>query len=210
MMKALVKICGIKEPALAYQAAALGADFIGLVFHGPSKRYVVLEQAVAIAERARQGGAEPVAVFVNADAEQMLQVCDKTGINIVQLHGDTARSEQTKLPAAIQRMFVLQVDKTGDIVNQADITKTNLKPERDFILFDSCEAGSGKTFNLENIKPINNMRFFLAGGLTPDNVSARINMTQPFAVDVSSGVEDLSGNKDINLIKQLIERVKLT
>jgi phosphoribosylanthranilate isomerase len=204
-MSTLVKICGIKEPETAYQAAEFGADFIGLMFYKKSKRYVELDLAVEIANQARHGGSRPVAVFVDADADHILEVCAKTGITFVQLHGDVSRAAQDKLPSFIHRMYVVQIDAEGGAV-QTSVPE--LQPLRDFLLFDGCEGGSGKAINLKNVKTINGLRFFLAGGLNANNVSKAIKAVQPYAVDVSSGVESAPGKKDLQLIKQFIEKVK--
>lgn len=209
MMKPLIKICGLKDPELAYETAISGADFVGLVFHPASKRYITLENAILVAEQIKHGGAQPVAVFVDADASFMQEVCEKTGITIVQLHGDIARNEQKKLPVAMQRIYVLHIDAQGDITNEAQLHQENLLLERDFLLFDGLIYGSGKTINLKNIKKIKNMRFFLASGLNKTNVISAINTCQPFAVDVSSGVESSPGEKDLNLIKEFIDTVRL-
>ena len=178
----LIKICGITEPELAFKAAQLGADFIGLIFYKQSKRYVNIEQAIAIAEHAQQGGAQPVGVFVEHTAEEIIAICQQTGINIVQLHGETARYTQPELPAEFQRIYVVNVNYDGTII--ADKKIKYLRQAHDFILYDGLDHGSGRAFYLDNFSPLAQFRFFLAGGLNANNVKLAITKVNPFVVYV--------------------------
>src|SRR5690349_3009544 len=82
-----VKICGLTHPEDASYAAHLGADYIGLIFASPSKRRVSIPEAKKIAQAARQAGAQPVGVFLDATADEILSTCKETGLLIVQLGG---------------------------------------------------------------------------------------------------------------------------
>lgn len=204
MYKTLIKICGLRDRELAQQAAQAGAHFIGLVFHPDSKRFVSIKEAKQIATATRQSGAEPVAVFVNSNANEMHTICEETGIRIVQLHGMVARQQHRLLPDHYQRIYVLPVAADGSY----DDRFNSCKAERDFLLFDHQYAGSGKTFNWKLFNYSGNFRWILAGGLTPDNVSVALTHLQPSGVDVSSGVENNSNEKDILLIKNFINRAQ--
>ena len=76
----------------------------------------------------------------------------------------------------------------------------------DYILLDSG-TGSGKTFDWTRLKGIRRP-YFLAGGLSLDNVEEAVRILQPYAVDVSSGVET-NGFKDETLIKEFINKIKI-
>jgi len=207
-MTTLIKICGVRDPDLARQAIALGAQFIGILCYSQSKRYVIPEMAKKIADATLLAGGVPVAVCVDADAKMMLALCQQCGITTVQLSGDVSRQSHQELPKHIQRIYVLHVDKTGKI--QPDVAKgvEQLDFDRDWIMFDGIEPGSGQTFNVNQFRNPYPTRFFLAGGLTSMNVVAMINAIHPNAVDVSSGVESGPGIKDINKINRFIKAVK--
>ena len=85
MTNYLIKICGIRDPEMAVQAAIAGANLIGIIFHPLSPRYVSLEQAVLISHAVRKSGALPVAVFVHHTFIEMQRICDATHINIIQI-----------------------------------------------------------------------------------------------------------------------------
>lgn len=208
MNKTLIKICGISDPDTATFAAKEGADFIGIIFHPPSKRFVDVNQAQQIAAAAKQSGAQPVAVFVDTTAEMMLRICQIARINIVQLHGTISRQQHHLLPPDFNRIYVRTVDQQGKIQIDNDKGITYLNESRDYLLFDNIQAGSGTTFNWSNFSYDGNMRWFFSGGLTVDNVSHAIQQFHPTVVDVSSGVENAPGEKNRDLIAKFISSVK--
>ncbi|MGA2655648.1 MAG: phosphoribosylanthranilate isomerase [Gammaproteobacteria bacterium] len=194
-MKTAVKICGIKTPEMARFCADNGAAFVGIVLHPASPRYVDLNTAVSIATAAQQAGIIPVPVFVDADENEILNFCTIAGVNHVQLHGDKARQALPKLPAHIHKIYA--------VANRADCEISS----DDYLLFDSHNPGAGEVIDWANINPPENIRFFLAGGLNAQNVKQAINITQPFAVDVSSGVESSLGEKSKDMIVEFINEV---
>lgn len=205
----LIKICGIKNPYIALAAAKIGADFIGIVLHPDSKRFVSLSQAKMINAAAKNGGAKGVGIFVNHSASVMLDICKFAGIKTVQLHGTLAKQEAYRLPQSIQRIYVVNIDPDGSVLDTCDRENIkHLNPKRDFLLFDRAEAGGGKSFNLSKFKCIYDFPFFLAGGLNVSNVVQAISIVQPMGVDISSGVEKYPGKKDLRLIQQLIKQIK--
>src|SRR5436190_13830560 len=102
MVNQIIKICGIRDPETAQKTAQAGANFIGLVFHPPSPRHVNVEQAVAISSAVKNAGASPVAVFVNQTDIDMRAICEAADIQIVQLHGTSARAHHHLLPDEYQ------------------------------------------------------------------------------------------------------------
>ncbi len=204
MFKLRVKICGIRTAEIAQQAAQAGADFMGLVFHPDSKRYVTLEQAKIIAAAVKAKGAIPVAVFVNHSAAEMHEICEKTAITWIQLHGSDAKQQHHLLPAHYQRIYVQSVTAKGEIPFDNESGLIHCNPARDFLLFDTAQPGSGKKFDWQLFNYQGKFRWFLAGGLTPDNVVAALKQLKPAGVDVSSGVENAAGEKDITLVRKFI------
>jgi phosphoribosylanthranilate isomerase len=104
----LIKICGIGDPKTALFAAQNGANFIGMVLTPGFKRSVTVPQAEKIVEAARNGGAEPVAAFVGATAEEIELTCRQLGINIVQLY-----EFEGELPSHLKRFFVVESHQPG-------------------------------------------------------------------------------------------------
>lgn len=202
----LIKICGIRSPDIAEYAIQKGAQYIGMVFHPASKRNVTLTEAKEIASATRAAGGYPVAVVVDQTAEEISKIAVTTGINIIQLHGETAQQQAYLLPKEWQKIYVCTVSANGEIQNTP---RVELNPEYDFLLFDGMQAGSGKTFAWHNFNYNGNMRWFLSGGLTPANVQLALTQLHPHGVDVSSGVEDNNGSKNPKLIQEFIERVIL-
>lgn len=209
MYSPFIKICGIKSPELAYQTAIAGADFIGIIFHPNSRRNVPVEKAKAIATAAKQTNATPVAVFVDQSARQMHEICLATDIEVIQLHGSTARAQHHLLPTDYQRFYVRSVSTNGTVDHDAERGLLYCDPKRDYLLFDNAKAGNGQPFNWDQFRYDEEFRLAFAGGLTANNVALALKKFKPDVVDVSSGVENLSGEKDIVLIQNFIRSVHL-
>jgi phosphoribosylanthranilate isomerase len=202
----LIKICGIRDPEMAAQAAIAGVDLIGIIFHPSSPRYVSLDQAAVISHAATKAGVVPVAVFVNNTNVEMCRICEATKIKTVQLHGTAARAHHHLLPDEYQRIYVQAVSNKGEL--QTDKGLLYLDPDRDLVLIDHVDPGQGNKINWLAFHYDLPFPWLLAGGLTPSNVVAAINDLQPDGVDVSSGVESSKGNKDIFLIQRFITSVR--
>lgn len=195
-MTTLIKICGIQTPEMAAFCAKAGAHFIGLVFCNESPRNIEIKTAKQIAIVAKQEHIIPIAVFNDADERTIIQTCIDTEISHVQLHGNRAKRIIADLPLALHIIYV----------NPNEFCPL-LRSEKDFLLFDSAQGGSGEVINWDDIQAPANMRFFLAGGLRADNVQQAIKTAHPYAVDVSSGVESARGIKSEQLIIEFIKKV---
>lgn len=203
MSKTLIKICGITDPNLAVQAAQAGADFIGLIFHAGSRRLVSTAQAKSISQALCSTMTKAVAVFTEHSAAEMQNICDECEIQIVQLHGDKARAQHHLLANKIQRIYA----QTPEMKNCSDEEIQNCDPKRDHLLFDHTDPGNGICFNWNQFSYKGKFKWFLAGGLNFNNIAQAIKQLKPMGIDVSSGVENSSGIKDIKLIKQFINEI---
>ena len=204
----MIKICGIRDAELAEQAALAGADYIGIVFHPTSSRYVDLDQARLISHAVRKAGALPVGVFVNQTDVEMRHICEVTDINIAQLHGAIARAYHHLLPATYQKIYVLNLTVEGQLLTDDGLQY--LDSEKDMILIDHIEPGQGNKIDHLSFHYDLPFRWMLAGGLSPSNVVDAIQNFRPQGVDVSSGVEILRGEKNIIKIQQFITAVLRT
>jgi len=208
MNNLLIKICGISDLDIAQQSAQAGAHYIGIVFHHQSSRFVSIEKAKEISIIAHRFGAKPVAVFVEQSANKMLEICSITGINVVQLHGEISRSQHQLLPQHYIRIYAQSINNTGEIEKDTTSGLSHCDPSRDFLLFDNKTPGNGMAFDWQRFSYHGRFRWFLAGGLTAKNVATAISTLQPNALDISTGVENKFGRKEINLIEQFINSAK--
>ncbi|KAG1367755.1 putative 60S ribosomal protein L37-1 [Cocos nucifera] len=181
-------MCGVTSAKDAEMAAQAGANLIGMILWPGSKRSVSLLVAKEITKAARACGAEPVGVFVDDDANTILQTSDACNLEFVQLHGDGSRSALPMLLQENRIIFVLHADENGNILNHIPDKESSMI---DWLLVDSAKGGSGKGFNWRKFQmPSIRSKYgwLLAGGLHADNVCEAATMLQPDGVDVSSGI----------------------
>jgi len=201
-----VKICGITSVADAKLAADAGADAIGLVFFAASKRNVTLEQARKIVQ-SLPAFVSSTALFVNPSIELVQEVISKTKVDLLQFHGE----ETVKFCEQFSRPYI----KAVKIKNSLDFLEiASQYGSAQAVLFDTfvqgIAGGTGESFDWQLLNkqaqppppPI-----VLAGGLSAENVSEAIAITQPWAVDVSGGVEIEAGIKSAIKIKDFIKAV---
>lgn len=189
-----VKICGLSTVEAVETAVLAGADYIGFVF-AESKRQVSLEQAQELAKRVT-GKTKIVGVFVSPSLEDLEQAIGQVPLDMVQIHGTFDEVLIPLISVPVIRAIQLS-DQEAQVSSQAD-----------YLLFDAPVAGSGQTFDWDLLKDQKIQQdFFIAGGLTVDNVRQARETFQPYALDVSSGVET-DGCKDIEKIKAFIEGAK--
>jgi phosphoribosylanthranilate isomerase len=203
-MSTKVKICGLTSVADALTAAEAGADMIGLMFYEGSPRHIPLATAVEIS-RALPPFVLRVGVFVNPEPAQVLEAIAACGLNLLQFHGDE--------PSEFCTQFGLMSVKALRVQSAASL-QTLENFHTDAFLLDAYSkaglGGTGEKFNWDLAvearkfgKPI-----FLAGGLTPENVADAVKKVNPFAVDVSSGVESAPGKKDAAKVRAFIAAVR--
>ncbi len=198
-----VKICGIKTLSDAKFAVDYGADAIGFVF-AESIRNVSKEKARTIV-RKLPPFVTTVGLFVNDTAENIEAICRFCGLDTIQLHGN-------ERPGLLNKLKAFKTIKAFRIQNEKDIIPIR-KYKPDAILLDGYSenkmGGTGTSFDWKIVKRLRtSIPIIVAGGLTHLNVSQAIRIVNPYAVDVSSGVESKPGKKDRKLIKKFIDAVK--
>jgi phosphoribosylanthranilate isomerase len=208
-----VKICGLKTEAALDAALAAGADYVGLVFHAASPRYLDLATARRLADMAR-GKAKVVALLVDPDDRRLAEVVAATDPDVIQLHG----SETPERVAEIAMRFKRPVLKAVKVATAADAEAALAYSAADLILFDAkapesrpgvLPGGNGVAFDWQVLEGVRGkLAYMLAGGLTPLNVGEAIRLTGAKAVDVSSGVESRPGEKDAELIRRFLHAAK--
>lgn len=199
MILSKIKICGLRRECDIEYANRLMPDYIGYVFWQRSRRYVTAEQAAGLTAKLDRD-ITPVGVFVDEEPQRVAQLVSGGAIRVIQLHGheDEAYLER------IRGMTDAPVIKAFKIRSRQDIELANSYPA-DFILLDNG-CGTGQAFDWQLILWMKRP-FFLAGGLTINNVSDAIEKYQPYAVDISSGVET-DGYKDCGKMQQFVEKCR--
>lgn len=210
-MRTRVKICGLTRAQDVQAAVQAGADAIGLVFYPDSKRSVTLEQA----SRLRQlvpAFVNVVALFVNADPDDVRAVIHHVQPDLLQFHGD----ESPETCSAYGHRYIRAFRIGGPNMDTPErVLKATLEyPDAAAWLFDTYSAGyggSGTSFDrrlLAAVKASGQGRpVVLAGGLDDASIGEAITQLQPYAVDVSSGVESSPGIKNEQRMGSFIKAV---
>ena len=202
-MRTRIKICGLTREADVAAAVAAGADAIGFVCYPKSPRYVA---PIRLRALAREVGvfASPVLLFVNASSDLVEGALEMMPNALLQFHGN----EHEPACNRYQRPYIRSVpmtDQTDVALFESEFASAAAllvdAPTDDF-------GGSGQTFNWSRLPKQRNKPLVLAGGLNVDNVAAAIAEVRPYAVDVSSGVEQQPGRKSTAKIEEFISAVR--
>jgi phosphoribosylanthranilate isomerase len=201
-----VKVCGITRLEDAELAAELGAWAIGFVLWPRSPRAADRAAAVAIAAALRRR-VELVGVFVNATLDAIAHAADELHLTHVQLHGE----EGPSFCAEVGRRTGAKVIKAVRVASAADFQDLE-RYHTDFHLLDAAvkglRGGSGRTWDWAlATRRRRNVPAILSGGLNADNVAAGIAAVEPWAIDVSSGVEASPGVKDHAKLREFVAAV---
>ncbi len=202
-----IKICGLTRPDEAAACAAAGADAVGVVSHAASPRHVEPGQARKIVA-ALPAGFPVVGVFADTPAEAVARIAEEAGLLIVQLHGHEDAATISFLQArglhVVKALKSLGADLLRDV---------RALPPDCGVLVESGKGplpgGNAATWNWSEAAPLAGIRpFALAGGLTPENISQAVLAAHPSAVDLSSGVEDSPGRKNLVKIRRLVDNIR--
>ena len=211
-MRVQVKICGITKIEDAHFLEEAQADFAGFVFHPASSRHLSDEQAGLIAAELHPS-IKKVALAVDPDDHQIDAMIKAIAPDYIQLHG----AESPERCAALKQRFDCGIIKALGIGGAAHLAAAETFDScADFMLLDALpqpggpQGGSGHRFDWSLLTDYNGkLPWFLAGGLTPDNVVEAVQATGAAYVDVSSGVERQAGEKDRGKISQFIQAARL-
>lgn len=203
-MRTRIKICGVTRPEDGVAAANAGADAIGLIFYGPSPRYVTNAQAGAVIA-ALPPFVTVVGLFVNVAEAKIREVLADVPLDLLQFHGD----ESADFCGRFGRPYI----KALRMAPGLDVTATVAHyPDAQGVLLDTytpgVAGGTGKVFDWESVPAELKKPIILAGGLTPENVATAVAQVRPYAVDVSGGVESKKGIKDHKKIAAFIDAVR--
>ena len=193
-----VKVCGLRTERDVDVAVEAGADAIGFVF-AESPRRVDADTAARLAARVPDG-ILTVGVFRDQPLDDVRALVEATGVRAVQLHGheDLAYFEAVRAFLPAGRTLIRAASVRDEAPGHGERGE-------DVLLLDAPVPGAGETWDLTGKRlPGPDVRWLLAGGLTPRNVGAAIRAARPWGVDVSSGIESSRGVKDPDLIRAFL------
>lgn len=191
-MRTRIKICGFTRVEDAVFAARIGVDAIGLVFYPPSPRNVEINQAIEIV-KAIPAFVSIVGLFVDEQEARIRQVLEKVPIDCLQFHGNE--------PPEVCRIYGKKYIKAIRMQENTDIPAVaNAYNDASGLLLDAYhpneKGGTGNRFDWGLIPKRCELPVILAGGLDAENAKVAVNKVQPYALDVSTGVEKDKGFKD--------------
>jgi phosphoribosylanthranilate isomerase len=214
-----IKICGITKLDQAQAIVQMGVDALGFICVSSSPRYIsptaigqITSSLLSVQpEIARLSELDLIGVFLNSSISEISETVAIAGLNAVQLHGDESpefcdqvRSHLSTINPKIKLIKALRVkDQAG--LEQAHLFSNVV----DAILLDAYDphmaGGTGKTLDWQMLRDFRpTCDWWLAGGLSPENVAEAIALVRPNGLDVSSGVERAAGDKDLTRVKKFI------
>ena len=193
-----IKFCGLMRIEDVEFANELLPEFVGFVFYEKSRRHVTIEQAAAL-KNILYKKISAVGVFVDEKIDTVAEICRRGIIDAVQLHGNEDENYIARLRTLTDKIIIkaFKVTSTDDLKLAATCAAY-------YVLLDGG-AGDGKVFDWQLLKNFKR-KYFLAGGLNVDNVSDAVKILNPYAVDVSSGIET-GGVKDFDKMRNFIRAV---
>ena len=197
-MKSIIKICGLNNKSSIDTAIKHGAKFLGFVINYPkSPRNINLKELKILTVNVN---VNKVAVMVNPKDEEILQIKDIC--EYIQCHGD----ETSDRINDIKTKFNIKIIKAIKIKNKSSLQEISKYSAADEILIDTPAMEKTQTFDFRILKGIDITRYFLAGGITTENLKFAMQNTNK--IDVSSGLENVKGIKDNKKIEKFLNLVK--
>ena len=196
---AKIKLCGLKRACEIEWVNELKPDYVGFVFSKKSRRYVNPGEAGKL-KAMLHSSIKAVGVFVDAKPEVIAGMAELEVIDAVQLHG----SEDEAYLRELKRRIKIPVFQAFRITSAEDVKRAEVS-SADMVLLDAG-AGCGEVFDWNLLKDMKRP-YFLAGGLTPENVSQAIKSLHPYGVDASSSLET-EGLKDSIKMAAFVEAVR--
>ncbi|MFM7364547.1 MAG: phosphoribosylanthranilate isomerase [Cuspidothrix sp.] len=204
-----VKICGITQPHQSVTIASMGATALGFICVPSSPRYVTIAQIQAVTALLPPN-IDKIGVFANTTILKICQVVQESSLTGVQLHGDETPEFCHQLRQSLPQVEIIKALRVRNL-EHLQIT-TNYTDCVDTLLLDAYHpqqlGGTGQTLDWQMLERFNpSLPWFLAGGLTPDNILTALSQITPNGIDLSSGVEQSPGNKDLDKVALLFQKL---
>ena len=195
-----IKLCGLSRPCDMETANKLKPDYVGFVFWKKSKRCISPETAESL-KSLLIPGIKAVGVFLDETPEQVAALLNRGIVDLAQLHGAEDDAYLRTLRSLTDRPLI----QAFRVRSEEDLRRAEESAAEEILL--DAGAGTGTSFDwslLRNMK----RRYFLAGGLDPENVAAAVRMLHPYGVDVSSGIET-ENRKDAKKMADFVAAVRM-
>ena len=195
-----IKLCGLSRPCDMETANKLKPDYVGFVFWKKSKRCISPETAESL-KSLLIPGIKAVGVFLDETPEQVAALLNRGIVDLAQLHGAEDEAYLRTLRSLTDRPLI----QAFRVRSEEDLRRAEESAAEEILL--DAGAGTGTSFDwslLRNMK----RRYFLAGGLDPENVAAAVRMLHPYGVDVSSGIET-ENRKDAKKMADFVAAVRM-
>ncbi len=207
-----IKVCGLTQLKQLQQLDALNVAFAGLIFHKDSPRYVVGKIAKDELKDA-DFDLKKVGVFVNADYDEIMQMIEDYGLDVVQLHGDETPELCEELSDEVE---VIKAFSISDKITSIDDMIVDYDDVCDYYLFDTASkngkvGGTGEKFDWKLVKKSKIEKpFFLSGGISLDDLELIKSFKHPdyYGIDVNSRFEKSPGIKDMAMLLKLRQGIK--
>ncbi|BDA75394.1 Phosphoribosylanthranilate isomerase [Rivularia sp. IAM M-261] len=204
-----IKICGIRDPLQGQAIAAAGATALGFICVESSPRYVNVEQIKSVVALI-PSSIDKIGVFANAQPTEIAFIANNSALTGVQLHGNESPEfckQVREILPGIEIIKALRIRNVEDLDNTETFTDYV-----DTLLLDAYHpqqlGGTGQILDWNILEEFNPGRpWFLAGGLTPDNIASALNKVKPNGIDLSSGVEKAPADKDLDKVTKLFEQL---
>lgn len=200
-----VKLCGFTDKKSVAAAIAQKCDFLGFVFCKKSPRFIVPENAAIISVQVPSSIAK-VAVVVDPDFEFLEKISQKFAPDFFQFHG---KETLEFLQKSREKFPKIKIIKAFQITEAKDLQQVkNFENCADLFLFDGKNAGSGEKFDWKILQNFSCEKdWFLSGGLNVENIDEALKITGAKLIDISSGIEKIRGEKSVELIAELMQKI---
>ncbi len=205
-----VKLCGFTKKESLETAIDCGCDFLGFVFFEKSPRNITTKNSSELAKIIPSQIAK-VAVVVNPELDLLRQINESLKPDFMQFHG----TETVEYLQNFRKEFpTIKIIKAFGIGAKEDfLDLQNYESCADYFLFDHKSkqefGGSGKKINWEILEEIPSAKnWFLSGGLNSENILQALTTTKAKMIDISSGIEEIRGEKSSKLIKQFMQKIR--
>jgi phosphoribosylanthranilate isomerase len=211
LSKLRIKICGLTQGDQARAIAQAGADALGFICVVESPRYISPQSIGAIVQtlpaQTLQGRPlTKIGVFANASLDQIASTVEMGALTGVQLHGQESSDFCRMLRRLLPRVALIKAFRVRSAETLLE-TAAYIDTVDAFLLdayVQNALGGTGQSWDWSLLQGFCSvLPWFLAGGLTPQNVMAALQQVNPPGIDLSSGVERAPGDKDLSLIQQL-------
>ncbi|MFC1770693.1 phosphoribosylanthranilate isomerase [Candidatus Margulisiibacteriota bacterium] len=202
-----IKICGITNIDDAQNAVSLGASALGFIFAENSPRYITPEKAEEIC-MFMPPFVQLVGVFVNEKKEVINKIAEQCKLNLIQLHGNEEPGFCLNINRKVIKTFKLTTEEDLKLIPQYQGVVSAILLDTKV---EGKDGGTGQVFDWGlalKAKESFDIPVILAGGINISNIKKAVQLVNPYAIDISTGVESEPGQKDYNKIKELITVAK--